>query len=195
VLKATKAAERAGASIVSAIETNLMATATDNLTWPNDQDVEAHSWDASSNGASQERIRMLLGALDAQMQADHPKGEKPTFNYDVLHIEHRLPQAWQPNWPVSADSDSQRSVREQQQRAGKEPSGNLTLLTAPLNSSVSNGKSSDKRSETAKCRAVQVEPRAAGGDFRTADPTTWPVGGTSSTGTRLTGDSKQLTRL
>jgi hypothetical protein len=151
VLKAAKAAERAGSSIVLAIENSLMTTAADNLAWPGDQDVEAAFREREFyNSASQERIRMLLGAIDAQMHAEHPKGEKPTFNYDVLHIEHLLPQAWQSNWPVSADSESQRSVREQQRERAKNRLGNLTLLTAPLNSSVSNGKWFDKRPEIAK---------------------------------------------
>ena len=151
VLKAAKSAERAGASIVSAIESK-----------PHDAvrgqpDMAERSGIADAflsrqfyNSVSQERIRMLLGAIDTQMHSVHPKGEMPTFNYDVLHIEHLLPQTWHPDWPVIADSESQRSVLEQQRERAKNRLGNLTLLTAPLNGSVSNGKWSEKRPEVGK---------------------------------------------
>jgi hypothetical protein len=155
VLKAAKGAERAQASVVEAIETSLLTAASDNLTWPSDQDVEtAFSTREFYTTVSQERIRMLLGAIDAQMHCDHPKGEMPTFNYDALHIEHLLPQTWQPNWPVAANDESQRSVREQQRERAKNRLGNLTLLTAPLNGAVSNGKWSEKRPEVGSVLSV-----------------------------------------
>jgi hypothetical protein len=151
VLKAAKTAEKAKSPIAAAIETSLLTTSSDNLTWPSDQDVEnAFLTREFYNNVSQERIRMLLGAIDARMHGEHPKGEMPSFNYDVLHIEHLLPQTWQPNWPVIAENDSQKSVREQQRERAKNRLGNLTLLTGPLNTSVSNGKWSDKRPEVAK---------------------------------------------
>ena len=150
VLKTAKAAEKAKAPIAVAIETSLLTTPSDNLTWPTDQDVEnAFLTREFYNNVSQERIRMLLGAIDAHMHGEHPRGEMPKFNYDVLHIEHLLPQTWQSNWPVIADNDSQKSAREQQRERVKNRLGNLTLLTGPLNMSVSNGPWSEKRPQVA----------------------------------------------
>ena len=51
-----------------------------------------------------------------------------------LSIEHALPQSWDDNWPVPDDDEQ---LREQRQRHVNRL-GNLTLVTQPLNASLSN---------------------------------------------------------
>lgn len=146
VLKAAQAAATAGASIADAIEASLLDAGTDNLTWPTDADVEwAFVNRQFYDNVTQERIRMLLGAIDRQLHLDHPKGEHPTFDYEALQIEHILPYKWQTHWGVLADDEAARMLREQERERAKNHIGNLTLLTQPLNGSLSNDPWSLKR--------------------------------------------------
>jgi hypothetical protein len=94
---------------------------------------------------SQERIRLVLGALDVQLQQDRVKGEQASFDYDRLQIEHLMPRSWDTHWPVSETDLAQRELAEQKRRGTVDRIGNLTLLAAPLNASVSNGPWDRKR--------------------------------------------------
>jgi hypothetical protein len=94
---------------------------------------------------SQERVRLVLGALDAQLQRDRVKGEQASFEYDRLQIEHLMPQSWGTHWPVDEADPAPRELAEQKRRGTVDRIGNLTLLTAPLNASVSNGPWENKR--------------------------------------------------
>lgn len=53
-----------------------------------------------------------------------------------LSIEHALPQSWEENWPVP-DGEN-REAAEEDRWAHVNRLGNLTLVTQPLNSSLSN---------------------------------------------------------
>lgn len=146
VLKAAQAARQKGGSILDGIEANLLTAGSDNLTWPTDDDVEhALLTRPFYNNLTQERIRMLLGAIDRQLHLEHPKGEHPQFDYDKLQIEHILPQAWQTYWPVSADDEAAKLLAEQERERVVNRLGNLTLVTGPLNIPMSNGPWTDKR--------------------------------------------------
>lgn len=83
-----------------------------------------------------------------------------------LTVEHILPQTWQKSWPLedgtlptehesfmalhAALEDDTRQGQIVKRNRMKETFGNLTLLTAPLNSSVSNGAFTDKREALAE---------------------------------------------
>lgn len=147
VLKAAQSAASAGSSIAKAIEASLLDAGTDNLTWPTDDEVEwAFVNRQFYDNVTQERIRMLLGAIDRRLHLDHPKGEHPTFNYDALQIEHILPQKWSTYWPPEAADEAERILLEQERERAKNRIGNLTLVTGPLNIPMSNGPWIDKRS-------------------------------------------------
>jgi len=94
---------------------------------------------------TQERVRLLLAAVDALLQRDKLKGEQASFDYDKLQIEHIMPQSWAKHWPVDVDDAAERELAEQQRAQSVDRIGNLTLVTAPLNGSVSNGPWSVKR--------------------------------------------------
>lgn len=151
VLKAAKTAVGRGTSAAEAVEASLLDAGTDNLTWPTDEEVE----DAFANrpfygSLTQERVRMLLGAIDRQMHLDHPKGEHPTFDYDSLQIEHILPRMWMSYWPVVAEDDAKRVLLEQERERATNRIGNLTLVTGTLNIPMSNDPWAAKRAALAE---------------------------------------------
>lgn len=151
VLKAAQSAASTGASIADAVEASLLDAGTDHLTWPTDDEVEwAFVNRPFYDNLTQERIRMLLGAMDLQMHLDHPKGEHPRFDYEALQIEHILPRTWRPHWLVSAEDEAERVLLEQERDRAKHRIGNLTLVTGPLNIPMSNGPWPDKRAALAE---------------------------------------------
>lgn len=60
-----------------------------------------------------------------------------------LHVEHVLPQSWQQHWPVAQGDDALK--RELDRDTAKHRLGNLTLVTAKLNSTESNRPWQEKR--------------------------------------------------
>lgn len=108
--------------------------------WPDDASVETEMLHRTFYGRiSQERIRMLLGSIDAHLQRSRPFGEAAVFDYDALTIEHVMPRAWQRTWPVAGDSPAEKAVAAQERDRHVHRLGNLTLVTKPLNPSMSNG--------------------------------------------------------
>jgi hypothetical protein len=157
VLKAAKRALADDASIPDAVEAALLDAGDSNLTWPTDDEVlTAFVERPFYDNLTQERIRMILGALDYQMHLDHPKGEHPVFNYDSLQIEHLLPQKWRTHWPIDCDDDAERALLEMERDRVRNRLGNLTLITGPLNIPMSNGPWSDKRLAIAQHSNLQL---------------------------------------
>lgn len=90
--------------------------------------------------------RLVLAALEQHLiprmagNPDVPAG---------LHVEHLMPQAWQPEtWPLPDGSDSEVAAERREKAIGS--LGNLTLLNGRLNSSISNGAWEVKRSRIRK---------------------------------------------
>lgn len=145
VLKAGKTALNNGANVADAIIHGLLQ-ATDNLKWSTNADVEnAFLTRPFYDNVSQERIRLVLAALDRQLHTEHKLGEKPQFNYNALQIEHVMPQAWSDHWPIEAVDDSTRQLKRQERDRIKNRLGNLTLVNGSLNPSMSNGSWATKR--------------------------------------------------
>jgi hypothetical protein len=114
--------------------------------WPTDREVEDALVSRPLYGQlTQERVRMLLGAIDAQLQNERKMGEQAVFDYDRLQIEHILPQSWSKHWSIEIEDPAERELAEQRRSAHLHRIGNLTLLTAPLNVDVSNGAWETKR--------------------------------------------------
>jgi hypothetical protein len=87
------------------------------------------------------------------------------FEYDKLQIEHVMPQAWREHWPlkhaVSAD-EATRTLADGARDAIVHRIGNLTLVTAAFNQSVSNlGWATEKRPELTKKSKLQLNPPIA----------------------------------
>lgn len=105
--------------------------------WPSDFELRAElrampAYRAHRRG----RLRMFLEAAEDDARGFTSNGAARSGSRvarDAMHIEHVLPQKWKMHWPVE-------TLHEEVERdAHIHRLGNLTLLTAALNSSVSNG--------------------------------------------------------
>ena len=113
-----------------------LATIADTFRWPTDADVEeAFLTRPMYSSLGQDRLRLLFGALDERMHADHVKGERPHFDYQKLQIEHIIPIAWRQNWPVSGSDGAAQQLAEQDRDRAVNRIGNLTLQQATAFSS------------------------------------------------------------
>lgn len=112
--------------------------------WPTDEDWRT-AWLGRDQykGARQPRLRYLFEAIEL--------AKRSALNEDIeiksaLTIEHIMPQRWRESWPVpgfdyaeDGGNDIELLTRQAERDAIIDRLGNLTLLTGPLNSTVSNG--------------------------------------------------------
>lgn len=147
-----------GESISSAIISGL-ESAPNNMAWPSDNDVQsAILKDKIYGRISQERLRMVFGAIDTHIRESNAKTETATIDYNSLQVEHVLPQSWQEHWPFSSEGAS---AEEQRQLAEKRDEyvhhlGNLTLVTSSFNASVSNLAWEIKKEELIKQSSLRL---------------------------------------
>ena len=122
--------------------------------WPGDDEVrQALSREAAYNRYPRARLRMYLEAVENAYRAET---RQPQVARTGLPIEHVLPQKWQDHWPVSGPEEA----LERQERVNR--LGNLTLLTASLNSKVSNGPWERKREALLKHNTMTMTGRLVG---------------------------------
>ncbi|TFD58955.1 DUF262 domain-containing protein [Cryobacterium suzukii] len=165
VLKsAHDAASCSGANIADGV-IEALADSPNSLGWPSDDDVQkSFKIDKFYGRFTQERIRLVLGAIDAQMQLDDAMTVTALFDYDQLQIEHVMPQAWRAHWPLSGtvlpDPAHQR-LAENSREAAVQGMGNLTLVTSTFNQSVSNDSWVDKKPEFAGQLALRINALVA----------------------------------
>jgi hypothetical protein len=96
------------------------------------------------------QVNMILRALELGMRTTKQEDLKLP---DGLTVEHVLPQSYTPdNWPFPADHPEGEfgETKERRRTRFLYSLGNLTLLTQPMNSTVSNGPFRTKRPEIAK---------------------------------------------
>lgn len=103
--------------------------------WPRDEELQRHLATAPVYTAfGRGRLQMLLEAVEDD-ERGFTTGRARSASRVArgrMHIEHLLPQTWRPHWPVEDP------VQELERDEHVHRLGNLTLLTARLNSSVSN---------------------------------------------------------
>lgn len=160
VLKSAQAAAREPqANIAEAIVATLSA-GPNSLAWPTDAEItRAFTQDRFYSRFTQERIRLLLGAIDAQLRADNPKTEPAVFDYAQLQIEHLMPRRWERHWPLPAavtEDPAHRELATAERNAVVDRIGNLTLVTSAFNQGVSNLGWEAKRPELAAQSALQL---------------------------------------
>lgn len=114
--------------------------------WPDDAEW-GNAWMGRDQykGARQSRLRFLFESIEL--------AKRTNMNEDIeikseLTIEHIMPQRWQDNWPILGfeyldEGDLNRDLdylaKQMEREVAVNKIGNLTLLTGPLNASVSNG--------------------------------------------------------
>lgn len=138
------------------------------LAWPDDAAIgQAFATTTYYGNFTQERIRLLLGAVDAQMRIENKKTEPAVFDYETLQIEHLMPRAWPEHWPLSDDAvlgEADRALATAERHAVVHRIGNLTLVTSTFNQAVSNGAWAVKRPELAAQSALQLNGPVASQD-------------------------------
>jgi hypothetical protein len=124
--------------------------------------MTAHAYETMNNP----KLVYLLRQLNETFLTN--KHEDLTIN-NPLSVEHLLPQGWTGHWPFP-DGMKGHTVQELYTTASDDPCvaptrtrnaalqtlGNLTILTHPLNSSVSNGPWKDKRPEILRLSLLPI---------------------------------------
>jgi len=160
LLKAIKAdAEHADEAIVRELRSSQATTAI----WPPDDEAQTRLEQGEMYGnVGQRRLCMIVEACELDMR-DSAKTEAITLPAG-LSIEHALPQSWEENWPVDDAEDPEAAAENRAAHVNR--LGNLTLVTQPLNSSLSNAPwqatDSDphsKREELAKRSVLLINQR------------------------------------
>lgn len=160
VLKSAQAAARTPEANIADAVVAALAAGPNSLAWPSDDEItSAFTQDRFYGRFTQERIRLILGAIDAQMRVNNPKTEPAVFDYAQLQIEHLMPKRWEPHWPLPAgvgEDPAQRELATSERSAAVDHIGNLTLVTSAFNQGVSNLGWEQKRPELATQSALQL---------------------------------------
>ena len=103
--------------------------------WPSDDELRDHlRVQPLYDWMGRKKLVTLLGAIELARQAQ-PKTEGIEGLPGKLQIEHVMPQAWKKHWKL-ADMNDEEAVAHRDSRINM--LGNLTLITPPLNGSISN---------------------------------------------------------
>ena len=86
------------------------------------------------------RLRMVLKAIEAALRTNKAETDEVPSN---LHIEHVMPQTWQPHWPLSVNAKDHEAIAHRDRMI--HTIGNLTLANSRLNASLSNAPWKNKR--------------------------------------------------
>jgi hypothetical protein len=166
VLAAAQEAARQPATSIAATIVTTLSSRSSALTWPTDDDLEtAFVGRKVYEVWTQERIRLLLGALDAQLQAENKHTEPATFHYGRLQIEHVMPRSWRQHWPLTGVVEPQLTLDSHERDRVVHRLGNLTLVTSTFNQAVSNSGWSVKRPEFAKQSKLQLNVEISGSEL------------------------------
>ena len=136
----------------SAIRGFLREQRGDSNRWPTDNEFE-YKWLTGRIYRTQRQpfVRMILESLERRLRS--PKTEAILFD-KPLSIEHLLPKSWEKNWPL--DPGVSQLAAKQRRDSAVQTIGNLTLVTQPLNSDVSNGPWKMKRPEIEKYSLLRM---------------------------------------
>lgn len=123
--------------------------------WPDDDEVERAVLKQPLYGrVAKYKIRAILSALEDRRRSNDEYCQMPAPDVDQLTIEHIMPRSWQTHWQLPADVDHEivekKQIAEMKRNELVDTLGNLTLLTAKLNTRVSNASWQTKRDEMGK---------------------------------------------
>ena len=109
--------------------------------WPKDRKLRKSFMTEPLYFLTRGRLRMVLEGIEEELRTNKAEsGDVP----ENLHIEHIMPQVWEPNWPLSGDvADDLEAIDNREQAI--HTIGNLTLVNRRLNSSLSNAPWDKKR--------------------------------------------------
>lgn len=183
----TKVANAEGeVSLADLVERELLSLKGPTVEWPNDEKLRSSILDLPIYVRSRpDRVRMILIAIENHLRSKSgSKTEEPLVN-PVQSIEHLLPQEGTlVDYPYAADSAAYALQDEKTENARERllhTLGNLTLLTQPLNSSISNGSFPRKRAEITEHSVLRLNRFLAGDSA----PSVWDENSIVQRGQRL----------
>ena len=86
------------------------------------------------------RLNMVLKGIEAALRTNKAETDEVPGN---LHIEHVMPQTWQPHWPLPDSAKDDEAIAHRDRVI--HTIGNLTLVNGRLNASLSNAPWKNKR--------------------------------------------------
>jgi hypothetical protein len=112
---------------------------------------------------SQPRLVMALAAVEASLYSN--KTDIPALA-GALSLEHLIPQGWENHWPLTDADGNALEGQELEQAAEQRLArlhrlGNLTIVTHPLNASLSNSAWTTKRAELNRHSRLLLNARLA----------------------------------
>jgi hypothetical protein len=120
-------------SDAATLRQKLLSLSGDSQKWPDDTELR-DSWLSRQlyRGSNTRKVRAILEALEL---ANGEYGKEFGFEFDVLSVEHVLPQKWKPtDYPLPIDTTEGRATRARLIHS----IGNLTLVTPKFNTALSN---------------------------------------------------------
>lgn len=152
---------------VAIVQESLSELTGESAVWPNDEMfrtawMETHAYQTLNNPKIVHILRRLsdayLGAKSELLSIDGP-----------LTVEHLLPQTWMEHWPLQdgskgmsakelweAEPGDARAEATRRRNAMLQTLGNLTIITQPLNASVSNSEWKIKKTELLKFALLPI---------------------------------------
>lgn len=124
--------------------------------WPSDNELAEFLRTRDVYGTvSQPRLIMALAAVEASLYSNQT--DVPELA-DRLSLEHLIPQSWEEHWPLTDDDGQPLEGDELELALERRWSrthriGNLTIVTSPLNSSLSNS------AWETKCKALNLKSK------------------------------------
>ncbi|MGW4371911.1 DUF262 domain-containing protein [Nocardia takedensis] len=185
------------------IQTFLTRQDSDSGLWPNDSDVKESLLSLPLYRLlKRDRLQRLLLAFEHHLTTDRTEPVRPSTK---LSIEHLMPQSWHDHWPLPTEPEAA-EAEEEQRDSLLHTIGNLTLVTAKLNSALSNGRWVSKRAHLLAHSALTLN-RALPDEWTTTQIATrsaalaqaatmmWPHpdGVTASSVRRITNAGRDLT--
>ena len=147
------------------IRKSLLHLGGDASKWPDDS-AFSEAWMTRNVYLEMKPVQRIVVVLRAIEDACHHEKNENMLIQSPLTIEHIMPQSWNKTWQLTdgsyvGDRLSRIVDGVQNQEADESDSllhtfGNLTLLTHPLNSAISNGRWEEKRPEIGKHSALAL---------------------------------------
>ena len=164
LLRRLKRANEDGEDVAEVVRAELLKPTESTVVWPSDSAFRSGWLNNPLYVKSRpDRSAMILRALNDASRTS--RTEKIGIPHE-LTVEHLLPQEWETHYPLpdGLQLDEEETVEQRRQRLINTV-GNLTLLTAPLNTSVSNGPFKEKAREIGELSDLRLNAPFRQGQF------------------------------
>ena len=168
LLRQLKRASEQGQDMAHVARTELLKPTEPTVIWPSDTTFR-NGWvgNALYVKSRPDRSAMILLAVNDALRTS--RSERITQSQE-LTVEHLLPQEWEPHYPLPSNQpDDEEETPEQRRQRLMNTIGNLTLLTGPLNASISNGPFIGKAREIVRLSDLRINAPFREGQFESWD--------------------------